>query len=134
MVPDSALRMSGVPVMLRLMKWGKSFAVASAVVIGLGGAAPAYADDTRDQIYLTSLGNRNISCASLPGCQGNDQLLSLGQALCTDLNITRDPVLEMNSLIANQGFTKFQAAAVLGSAVGAYCNEWVPVLHQMAGG
>ncbi len=83
---------------------------------GLGVAAPAHADDTQDQIFLTSLGNRNISCASLPGCGGNDQLLSLGQALCADLAITRDPLVQANYLISQQGFTKFQAAVVLGSA------------------
>lgn len=126
--------MSGRVVTLRLMNWGKSFVVAaSAVVVGLSGATSAHADDTQDQIFLTSLGNRNISCASLPGCGGNDQLIGLGHALCTDLAITRDPLLEANSLMANQGFTKAQAAGVLGSAIGAYCPEWVPVLHQLAG-
>ncbi len=116
------------------MTWGKSSFVlaASALVIGLN-AATAHADDTQDQIFLTSLGNRGISCASLPGCGGNDQLLGLGQALCTDLAITKDPVLEARSLMANQGFTKEQAAGVVGSAIGAYCPQWVPVLHQAAG-
>ena len=108
--------------------------VSAAVVGALMVAAPAHADDTQDQIFLTSLEIRNISCASLPGCGGNDQLLSLGQALCIDLGKTRDPLVEANWLMTQQGFTKFQAAAVLGSAVGAYCPEWVPVLDQMAGG
>lgn len=100
---------------------------------GLGVAATAHADDTQDQIFLTSLGSRNISCASLPGCGGNDQLIGLGHALCTDLAITGDPALEANSLIANQGFTKAQAVGVVGSAIGAYCPQWVAVLHEAAG-
>jgi hypothetical protein len=104
-----------------------------ALVGGLSVAAPAHADDTQDQIFLTSLGTRGVSCASLPGCGGNDQLLGLGQALCVDLSKTRDPLLEANSLVANQGFSKQQAAIVVGSAIGAYCPEWVPVLHQAAG-
>jgi hypothetical protein len=105
----------------------------TALVVGLSVAARARADDTQDQIFLTSLGNRGISCSSLPGCAGNDQLLGLGHALCTDLSKTGDPVLEANSLVANQSFTKAQAAGVVGSAIGAYCPEWVPVLHRMAG-
>lgn len=102
------------------------------LVVGLSAATPAHADDTQDQIFLTSLGNRGITCSSLPGCGGNDQLLGLGQALCADLSLSRDPVLEANSLITNQSFTKAQAAGVVGSAVGAYCPEWVPALHQAA--
>jgi hypothetical protein len=105
----------------------------AALVVGLSVATPAHADDTQDQIFFTSLGNRGISCSSLPGCAGNDQLLGLGQALCIDLSKTRDPVLEANSLVANQGFTKLQAAGVVGSAIGAYCPEWVPALDQAAG-
>lgn len=103
------------------------------VVAGLSVATPAHADDTQDQIFLTSLGNHGITCSSLPGCGGNDQLLSLGQALCTDLSKTGDPLVEANYLIAVQGFTKAQAAGVLGSAVGAYCPRWLPVLHHLAG-
>jgi hypothetical protein len=103
------------------------------LVVGLSVATPAHADDTQDQIFFTSLGIKGISCSSLPGCSGNDQLLGLGQALCTDLSKTGDPVLEANSLVANQGFTKAQAAVVVGSAIGAYCPEWVPALHQAAG-
>ena len=105
----------------------------AALVVGLSAAAPAHADDTQDQIFLTSLGTRGISCASLPGCGGNGQLLGLGQALCTDLRITFDPIAEVNSLIANQNFSKQQAAVVVGSAVGAYCPEFVSALHQAAG-
>lgn len=116
-----------------LGKAGALIGSVAALAAGLGVAAPAHADDTQDQIFLTSLGVRNVSCASLPGCGGNDQLIGLGQALCADLALTRDPIVEANYLISQQGFTKFQAAAVLGSAVGAYCPEWVPVLDQMAG-
>lgn len=105
----------------------------AALVVGLSFAAPAYADDTQDQIFLTSLGNRGITCSSLPGCGGNDQLLDLGRAICTDLGITGDPVLEARSLVANQGFSTQQAAGVVGSAVGAYCPQWVSVLRQAAG-
>src|SRR4051794_26453312 len=96
----------------------------AALVVGLSVATPAHADDTQDQIFLTSLGNRDISCSSLPGCGGNDQLLGLGQALCTDLAKTGDPVLEANSLVSNQGFSQKQAAGVVGSAIGAYCPQW----------
>ncbi|MCB0939207.1 MAG: DUF732 domain-containing protein [Mycobacterium sp.] len=113
---------------------GRSLIVASAVVVGLLVAPPAHADDTQDQIYLTSLGNRGVSCASLPGCGGNDQLLGLGQALCKDMAIRFDPALEANSLIANQGFTKEQAAVVVGSAIGAYCPQFLGALHQQAAG
>jgi hypothetical protein len=42
-------------------------------------------------------------------------------------------LLEANSLVANQNFTKEQAVVVDGSAIGAYCPEWVPVLRQAAG-
>lgn len=105
----------------------------AALVVGLSVAAPAHADDTQDQIFLTSLGVRGISCSSLPGCGGNHQLLGLGQALCIDLAKTRDPELEARWLITTQGFSVEQAAGVLGSAIGAYCPEWVPVLDQAAG-
>lgn len=105
----------------------------AALAAGLGLATPAHADDTQDQIFLTSLGNHGISCASLPGCGGNGQLLGLGQALCIDLAKTFDPVLEANWLVANQNFTKEQAAGVVGSAIGAYCPEHLPALHQRAG-
>lgn len=105
----------------------------AALVVGLSVAAPADADDTQDQIFFTSLGNRGITCRSLPGCAGNDQLLGLGHALCTDLSTSRDPVLEARSLIANQGFSVEQAAGVVGSAIGAYCPEWVPALDRAAG-
>lgn len=108
--------------------------IGAVLAVGLGVATPAHADDTQDQIYLTSLGNRGISCSSLPGCGGNGQLLGLGQAICADLNVTGDPLVEATSLVANQGFSKLQAAGVVGSAIGAYCNQWVPVLHQLAGG
>ncbi|MEI8082790.1 MAG: DUF732 domain-containing protein [Actinomycetes bacterium] len=124
--------------------WGQSMSIfpfnakplvgsIAVLVVGLSVATPAYADDTQDQIYLTSLGIRNISCASLPGCGGNDQLLSLGHGLCTDLSKVGDPLVEANYLMSNWGFSKAQAAGVLGSAIGAYCPEWVPVLHQAAG-
>lgn len=105
----------------------------AALVVGLSVATPAHADDTQDQIFLTSLGNRGISCSSLPGCPSNSDLIGLGHALCIDLSKTRDPELEARSLIANQGFSVEQAAGVVGSAIGAYCPEWVPVLHQAAG-
>ncbi|ART69695.1 hypothetical protein BTO20_14820 [Mycobacterium dioxanotrophicus] len=105
----------------------------AALVVNLSVAAPARADDTQDQIFFTSLGNRGISCRSLPGCAGNDQLLGLGHALCTDLSTSGDPVLEARSLVANQGFSVEQAAGVVGSAIGAYCPEWVPALHRAAG-
>ena len=36
-------------------------------------------------------------------------------------------------MVANQNFTKEQAAVVDGSAIVAYCAEWVPVLRQAAG-
>lgn len=120
--------------MLPPMHWGNSLIVASSVAAGLLVASPTHADDTQDQIFLTSLGNRGVSCASLPGCGGNDQLLGLGQALCKDMAITFDPELEANSLIVNQGFTKQQAAVVVGSAIGAYCPQFLPALHQQAGG
>jgi hypothetical protein len=42
-------------------------------------------------------------------------------------------LLEANSMVANQNFTKEQAAVVDGSAIVAYCAEWVPVLRQAAG-
>src|ERR1041384_8151422 len=93
----------------------------AALVVGLSIAAPAHADDTQDQIFLTSLGNMGISCRSLPGCAGNDQLIGLGHALCTDLSKTADPVVEARSLVANQYFSQEQAAGVVGSAIGAYC-------------
>ncbi|SBS79575.1 conserved exported hypothetical protein [uncultured Mycobacterium sp.] len=110
----------------------------AALVVGLSVATPARADDTQDQIFFTSLGNRGISCSSLPGCGGNDQLLGLGQALCIDLSKAGSrtpeyPVAEVNSLVTNQGFSRIQAQVVVGSAIGAYCPEWVPVLHQAAG-
>ena len=105
----------------------------AALVVGLSVATPAHADDTQDQIFFTSLGNRGISCSSLPGCAGNDELIGLGHALCTDLSQSHNPELEARSLVANQGFTIKQAAGVVGSAIGAYCPEWVPVLHQAAG-
>ena len=66
--------------------------ILAALAVGLGVAAPAHADDTQDQVFITSLGNRGISCSSLPGCSGNSDLLSLGHALCTDLSRTADPV------------------------------------------
>ncbi|SCX27230.1 DUF732 domain-containing protein [Mycolicibacterium fluoranthenivorans] len=105
----------------------------AALVVGISVAAPAQADDTQDQIFLTSLGNRGISCSSLPGCQGNGQLLGLGQALCTDLSKTLDPVLEVRSLVVNQYFSKDQATVVVGSAIGAYCPEHLPALDRAAG-
>jgi hypothetical protein len=105
----------------------------AALVVGISVAAPAHADDTQDQIFLTSLGNRGITCSALPGCAGNDQLLGLGRAICTDLGISGDPVSVARSLVANQGFSTQQAAGVVGSAVGAYCNQWVSVLRQAAG-
>lgn len=104
-----------------------------AVAVGLSAATPAHADDTQDQTFLTSLGNKGISCRSLSGCAGNEQLLGLGHALCTDLSATGDPVLEARSLVANQGFSVEQAAGVVGSAIGAYCPEWMPALHRAAG-
>jgi hypothetical protein len=105
----------------------------AALVVGLSVATPAHADDTQDQIFLTSLGIRGISCSSLPGCGGNDELLGLGRALCTDLSKTLDPALEVSWLIANQHFSKEQATVVVGSAIGAYCPEHMPALHQAAG-
>ena len=45
-----------------------------------------------------------------------------------------DPALEANSLIANQGFTKEQAAVVVGSAIGAYCPQFLGALRQQAAG
>lgn len=105
----------------------------AALVVGLSVAAPAHADDTQDQIFLTSLGIRGVSCSSLPGCQGNDQLLGLGQSLCTDLSKTLDPALEVRSLVANQYFSKDQATTVVGSAIGAYCPEYMPALDRAAG-
>lgn len=106
---------------------------AAALVFGLGVAAPAHADDTQDQVFLTSLGIRGVSCSSLPGCPSSADLIGLGQAVCADLASTGDPLLEANSLVANQNFTKEQAAVVVGSAIGAYCPEWVRVLRQAAG-
>lgn len=106
---------------------------AAALIFGLSVATPAHADDTQDQVFLTSLGIRGVSCSSLPGCPSNSDLIGLGQALCIDLASTGDPLLEANSLVANQNFTKQQAAVVVGSAIGAYCPEWVPVLRQAAG-
>lgn len=105
----------------------------AALVISLCAAPPAHADDTQDQIFLTSLGNRGISCASLPGCPSNADLIGLAHALCADISRTGDPALEANSLIANQNFSKQQAAVVVGSAIGAYCPEYMAALHQAAG-
>lgn len=123
------------PVSISPYKAGALVGGIAALVVGVSvsAPAPAHADDTQDQVFFTSLGNRAISCRSLPGCAGNDQLLGLGHALCTDLSISHDPVLEARSLVANQGFSTAQAAGVVGSAIGAYCPEWVPALHQAAG-
>jgi Protein of unknown function (DUF732) len=105
----------------------------AALVVGLSVSTPAHADDTQDQIFLTSLGIRGISCSSLPGCPSNADLIGLGHALCTDLSRTGDAALEARSLIANQNFSVEQAAGVVGSAIGAYCPEYLPALHQAAG-
>jgi len=115
----------------------------AALVVGLSVAAPAQADDTQDQIFLTSLGVRGVSCSSLPGCQGNDQLLGLGLAICTDLGVSFDPVrgwppglgpkAEVNYLITAQNFSEQQAVVVVGSAVGAYCKVYMPALSELAG-
>ncbi len=106
--------------------------IALLFVGGLGVAAPARADDTQDEIFFASLAQRGISCSSLPGCQGN-QLNGLAHALCTDIGRGADPPIEVNFLISNLGFSPDQATGVVGSAIGAYCPQFLPALHQEAG-
>jgi hypothetical protein len=94
-------------------------AVAIAITTATTLAAPAYADEQLDQMFLKGLQQKGISVA--PG-----DALSLASSTCDILSHGGNPNAALNMIVKKTKWSAQQATNFAGVAVYAYCRDKMP--------
>lgn len=90
-----------------------------AVALALLAAPPAHADTAPVDNYLRQL--HQLPAAYAP-VGSDDDLVGLGRAVCADVMGSHIPVVQVSTeIMQGKGWTRYQANALIGRAVGNLC-------------